>query len=157
MGEDRLRQLIEPWLEAESLELDDLEFVGSGRARVLRILVDAEGGVDVDRLADVSQGLSRVLDQDPSLTDSYQLEVSSPGLERRLRDPRHYIKSVGREIRAKVETPEGTRTLSGILVGADYDGILLEVEGTEMNLGYEDIVTARTVFRWEPSPKPGKK
>lgn len=71
--------LVEPYLAAERLELDDLELSGRGRGRVVRIIVDGED-VGVDRLAELSRGLSRLLDDEPGLQDSYRLEVSSPGL-----------------------------------------------------------------------------
>ncbi|MDH4306442.1 MAG: ribosome maturation factor RimP, partial [Acidimicrobiia bacterium] len=93
---EAIRELIEPWLAAEDVELDDLELAGSERAQIVRILVDAEGGVDIDRIADLSLGISALLDAETDLPGPYQLEVSSPGLERKLKTPRHFQKSVGR-------------------------------------------------------------
>ena len=71
--------VVEPYLAAERLELDDLELSGQGRGRILRVTVDGDD-VDVDRLANLSRGLSRLLDNETDLQDQYQLEVSSPGL-----------------------------------------------------------------------------
>ncbi len=148
-----LWKAIERHLAAERLELDDLELTGRGKGRTLRVVVDAEGGIDIDRLAAVSQDLSRLLDVEGDIEGPYRLEVTSPGLERRLRRPRHYEKSVGREV--VVKRP-GAETLRGVLVEADETGIAVEVDGEVRRVGYEEIESARTVFRWQRAPKPGK-
>lgn len=154
---DTLWALIEPWLAAERLELDDLEVVGSGRGRTVRVYVDAEGGVDVDRLAELSEGISRLLDTETDLDGPYRLELSSPGLERALRRPAHYRKSVGREVSVKVRRGDTTGVVKGVVVSADDDGCTLDTEDGERRIAYGDVVAARTVFRWERAPKPGKK
>lgn len=145
-----------PYLAAEGLELDDVELVGSGGARILRIVVDAEGGVDLDRLADASDGLSRLLDAETDLDGPYRLEVSSPGLERKLRTPAHFRKSVGREVVVKAAGDGPVRTVRGHLTEAGDDSFAVEEDGETHRLRYEDVTSARTVFRWERAPKPGK-
>jgi ribosome maturation factor RimP len=116
--------------------------------------VDGEE-VTTDRLASLSRGLSRLLDNETDLEDQYQLEVSSPGLERKLRRPSHYQKSVGREVVAKVSTGEAKATLRGVLADADEQSFTVEAEGGQEVVSYEDVITAKTVFRWEKAPKPG--
>lgn len=146
--------LVEPYLAAERLELDDLELTGQGRGRVLRVTVDGSG-VDIERLASVSRGLSRLLDHESDIEGEYQLEVSSPGLERKLKSPRHYIKSIGREVAAKVDRDGVTETLRGLIADADDQGFTIEGEHGEAVVGYEQVVSARTIFRLEKAPKPG--
>ena len=146
--------LVEPYLAAEHLELDDLELSGSGKGRLLRVVVDGEG-TNVDRLADVSRGISRLLGDESDLDDSYQLEVTSPGLERKLRLPSHFIKSVGREAKLKVNQGEKNRTLRGVISDADDETFTVDVEDESLVVSYQDVLTARTVFRWEKAPKPG--
>ena len=146
--------VVEPYLAEERLELDDLELTGQGRGRILRVTVDGEG-VDVDRLADLSRGLSRLLDHETDMQDSYQLEVSSPGLERKLRRPSHFQKSVGREVKAKVSLGERNATLHGVITGAGEEAFTLEGDEGAKTFNYEDVITAKTVFRWEKAPKPG--
>lgn len=146
--------VVEPYLAAERLELDDLELSGRGRGRVLRVTVDGKG-VDVDRLAELSRGLARLLDDESSLQDSYQLEVSSPGLERKLRRPAHYVKSVGREIVVKAAAIDAKTTYRGTLTTADDSTFTVEAEDGPATVPYEDVVSAKTVFRWEKAPKPG--
>lgn len=146
--------LVEPYLAAERLELDDLELSGRGRGRVLRVTIDGEG-VDLDRLAEVSRGLSRLLDDEPELQDRYQLEVSSPGLERKLRRPSQFMKSVGREVVVRTASSHENATYRGVLADASDNSFTIEAERSTITLPYEDLVSARTVFRWEKAPKPG--
>lgn len=154
---DDLSRLIGPWLEAEGLELDDLELVGSGRGHTLRVLVDAEGGIDLDHLADVSEGISRLLDAGSDLEGPYRLEVSSPGLERKLRRPRHFQKSVGREVVVKALVGGERSTVRGSLAEADDDGFRVDTGSETVHFSYSEVTSARTVFRWQAGPKPGKR
>ena len=78
--------VVEPYLAAERLELDDVELLGRGPGTLLRVVVDGED-VNIDRLADVSRGLSRLLDNETELVEAYRLEVTSPGLERAAPSP----------------------------------------------------------------------
>ena len=153
---ERLSAVVGPYLEAEGLELDTLELLGHRGARLLRVVVDAEGGIDLDRLAETSRRLSRLLDAESDLEDPYRLEVSSPGLERRLRTSRHFEKAVGREVVMKVRTEGRTISLRGLLASADEEGCELSVEGEVRSFLYGAILSARTVYRWGASPKPGK-
>ena len=146
--------LVEPYLAAERVELDDLELTGQGKGRILRVTVDGEE-VTTDRLASLSRGLSRLLDNKTDLEDQYQLEVSSPGLERKLRRPSHYRKSVGREVVAKVSAGESKTTIRGVLADADERSFTVDADGGQNVVSYKDVITAKTVFRWEKAPKPG--
>ena len=147
--------VVEPYLAAERLELDDLELSGHGRGRVLRVTVDGDD-LDVDRLAELSRGLSRLLDDEPTLQDRYRLEVSSPGLERKLRRPTHYHKSLGREVVVKISEGAGKTTYRGTLTEADDSRFTVDADQGTVTLPYEDVVSAKTVFRWEKAPKPGQ-
>jgi ribosome maturation factor RimP len=146
--------VVEPYLAAERLELDDLELLGRGPGTVLRVVVDGEN-VNVDRLADVSRGLSRLLDNETALNDAYRLEVTSPGLERSLRLPTHFAKSKGREVVIKIAEGDQKATLRGILIEAGESSFTVETDDERTVVDYEDVLTAKTVFRWEKAPKPG--
>jgi ribosome maturation factor RimP len=155
---DRLWSMLQPYLAAEGLELDDLEVLGHGRGRVLRVTVDTEEGVDLDRIAEASQGLSRVLDQEEAIPGPYTLEVTSPGLERKLRRPEHYRKALGREVVVKTTREvEGARVHRGVLDEAGGIGFVVRVNGSRRHLVFDEVASARTVFRWETPSKPGKK
>ncbi len=182
---DRLWKVIEPYLAAEHVELDDIEVLGTAGASILRVTVDVaptdgsdavdgDETVGVDRIARISRGISRLLDEHDPIDGSYTLEVSSPGLERKLRRPRHYEKAIGREVRVKSRAPyNGNRVHRGVLTAADEDGFTVVVpitegggdgtagvdggdEGDERTFSYEDVASARTVFVWEKS-KPGNR
>ncbi len=155
-NEQELRALLEPWLGAEGLELDDLEFVGAGRSRSLRVTIDGDE-LDLDRISDVSQGLSRILDSDADIEGSYQLEVTSPGLERKLRVPAHFAKSVGRETKVKIRRDEVTTSITGVIESATDESFVIATDGGTESIAYSDLVSAKTLFRWEKNPKPGKK
>lgn len=155
---DRLWKSLQPYLEAEGVELDDLDVRGRGNGRIVRITVDAPEGIGVDRIAQLSRGMSRLLDEEDSVTGSYTLEVSSPGLERRLRRPSHFQKAVGRELDVRTaDEIDGALRHRGTLEGIDDEALRLTVEGDKRTIPMQAITQARTVFRWEKSPKPGAK
>jgi ribosome maturation factor RimP len=155
---DRLWAVIDPYVAAEGIELDDLEIVGKDPGVVVRVTLDADGGVGIDRLAEISRRLSRLLDEEDPIAGSYTLEVSSPGLERKLRRQRHFEKSLGREVKVK-SGPEidGSHSHKGVLVEANDDGFVVEIDGERRMIAYGDVVSARTVFAWEKAVKPGKR
>lgn len=141
--------LVGPVVEASGLEVWDVAFRGEGSRSVLRVTVDRDGGVDLDTIAEVSERLSRRLDLEDFGPKGYQLEVSSPGLERPLRTPRHYERSVGERVKVKTAVPvEGRNVLEGALVSADAEAIVVASEGGELRVPYADIASARTVFEW---------
>jgi ribosome maturation factor RimP len=153
---DRLWATLERYVSAEGIELDDVEVLGRGPARLVRVTVDAGDGLDVERIAEVSRGVSRLLDAEDTLDGSYTLEVSSPGLERRLRRPDHYRKSIGREVILKtVEPIGGASSHRGILCDVTDSAAVVTVDGVDRTIPFAVVAKARTVFRWEPKPKPG--
>ena len=154
---DHLWDLTETYLVAEHLELDDLEVVGKGRARTVKVVVDGER-LDLDLLTEVSRGLSRLYDSQTDMDEPYQLEVTSPGLERALKRPAHFTKSIGRTVKLKGRDAAGAvHTHDGTLTSADDEGVTITAEdGTEHRYPHESVISARTLFRWEATPKPGK-
>ncbi|CAN5505921.1 ribosome maturation factor RimP [soil metagenome] len=152
----RLWGVIEPYLAAEGVELDDLEVVGRGGASLVRVTVDADGPVDVDTIARLARGVSRLLDEEDPVPGTYTLEVSSPGLERTLRRPRHFEKAVGRQVRLRMTQPDdGVQHINGVLVETSPTGFTVETEAGPVTVAYDEVASARTVFVWETAPKPG--
>ena len=148
---------LEPYLGAEGIELDDLEIAGAGPGKILRVTVDAPGGIDVDRVASLARGIAPLLDDHDAVQGGYTLEVTTPGLERKLRRPRHFAKSIGREVVAKTHAPvAGARAHRGELETADDTGFVLRTEEGPRRIEYDHLASARTVFRWEPAAKPGR-
>ena len=155
---ERLWETLEPYLEAEGVELDDLDVRGRGNGRLVRVTVDAPGGIGVERIAELSRGVSRLLDEADPVTGAYTLEVSSPGLERSLKRPSHFVKAVGREIDVKTTAAiEGAQRHRGVLEQVDDGTLSLIVDGAPRSIPMGSVAQAKTVFRWEKSPKPGGK
>lgn len=153
--QERLWDRIDPYLSAEGIELDDIEVLGGGQ--IVRVTVDAQDSLGVDMIADLSRGISRLLDEEDPIKGSYSLEVSSPGLERKLRRPRHYDKSMGKDIKVKTHAEiDGARNHRGSLVASDTTGFTIEVDGSARNIAYDDVASARTVFVWEKGASPLK-
>ena len=147
--------LVEPYLAAEGVELDDVELHGGGK--LLRVVVEADEPLELDRIASLSRGIGRLIEEEDPFPGPYTLEVTSPGLERKLRRPAQFEKAVGREVAVKTYAPIGDdKHHKGRLVSADEDGIAVSVDGTERSMAYGDVATARTVFVWEKGEKPGK-
>jgi len=154
-----IRSLVEPALTSAGLELWDVE-IGRG---IVSIRVDRPGGgVDLDSLAALTNRvLSPLLDGHPDLVPAgqYQLEVSSPGVERTLRTVEQYRRYVGSEIAVKTSLPiAGGRRHQGRLVAVDEQSIRLapaEAPTDVLEVRHDQIDRARTVFVWGPSPAPG--
>jgi ribosome maturation factor RimP len=157
-GDGRLWEVLEPFLVAEGVELDDVELLGRGAGRILRVTVDADGGIGVDRIADLARGMSRALDDESAVDGPYTLEVTSPGLERALRRPAQYAKSVGREVVVKTRAPiDGAQSHRGILNEVEEGTVGVRVDGHDRRIPLAEVTQARTVFRWEKPSKPGKR
>ncbi len=149
---DRVRDLVTPIIDAESVEIYDIEH----NAGALRIFVDHPDGVSIDVIKRISRSISHLLDETDPIPGRYTLEVSSPGLERSLRTQVHFEKALGSIVKLKTRPDaEGDRRLEGELTAVDDDGVEVTVAGVVRRVAYGDISKARTVFEWGPTPKPG--
>jgi ribosome maturation factor RimP len=149
--EQEVEALVRPVVEAGGLEVWEVTFGREDGGRILRVMVDREGGVDLDTISELSRRISRRLDLERFGQDRpYDLEVGSPGLERRLREPRHFERSVGQQVKVKtVEPVDGSRVHQGALVSADAEAIVIASDGGELRVPYGGIASARTVFEWK--------
>ncbi len=122
----RVWELSEPLAKELGLSLWDVQFVKEGADWFLRVFIDKEEGVTIDDCVDMTHALSPVLDKEDPISQEYLLEVSSPGLERKLTRPEHFQAYVGRLVRARLIRPleTGERELTGVLLGVDEDGRL---------------------------------
>jgi ribosome maturation factor RimP len=146
--------LIRPVIEGSGLELVDVAFRRESGRRVLRVVVDRDGGVDVDTIAEIAEKVSRRLDVEGFAPGPYALEVSSPGIERSLKLPRDFERRVGDNVKVKTTTPvEGRTNITGELVSADDDGIVVAAAGGELRVRHTDIASARTVVDWDAELK----
>jgi ribosome maturation factor RimP len=145
-----MEALVRPVVESVGLELWEVTYRKERGRMILRVAVDRDGGVDLDTIAQTSERLSRRLDLEGFAgTTPYSLEVGSPGLERALKEPRHYRRSVGMQVRVKTLEPlEGRTVIEGALVSADAEAIVIASDGEELRVSYADVASARTVFEW---------
>jgi ribosome maturation factor RimP len=155
---DTIAQALAPALAEQALDLYDVEVTGTGRARILRVMVDREGGVDLEAIATATRAVSPLLDAAPLdavIAGPYALEVSSPGLERPLRTPAHYAGAVGETISVKHRAGDdhAATRVRGVITAADDEGFDLAVDdGTSERIAYDDVTQARTVFEWAKEP-----
>ncbi|POX40169.1 ribosome maturation factor RimP [Streptomyces sp. Ru72] len=144
---ERLRELLEPLVTSQGLDLEEIAVDSVGRKRVLRVVVDSDTGADLDKIADVSRALSAKLDETDAMGEGeYTLEVGTPGAERLLKEHRHYLRALGRLVRFQLA--EGGELVARIQQ-VDDDGVDLEVPGvkgrkaTTRRLAFPDIARAR--------------
>jgi ribosome maturation factor RimP len=134
VDEGRIADVIQPVVAAAGLDLESVRVSAAGRRRLLRVVVDSDRGVSLDDAAAISRQLSAALDTVAVMGDfPYTLEVSSPGVDRPLTDPRHWRRAVGRLVQVTVAD---AGPISGRVVAADSDEVTLEVEGTRRRFGY---------------------
>jgi ribosome maturation factor RimP len=146
--------LVAPVVEASGLELVEVTFRREAGRKVLRVVVDREGGVDIDTISATAEQVSRRLDLEGFAPGPYALEVSSPGIERPLRRPVEFRRRVGDRVKVRTVTPiEGARNHAGALVSADAEAIVIATDGGELRVPYEEIASARTVADWEAELK----
>jgi ribosome maturation factor RimP len=144
-----LEGLLRPVLDADGIELVEVGLIREHGRRVLRVTVDREGGVDLDAIALASERVSRRLDLAGFNPGPYSLEVSSPGLERPLRELRDFARNVGERAKVKTAAPiDGAMTLSGTILEAQDGRVTMQTDGGVIELALEDIVSARTVLEW---------
>ncbi|MGY0491405.1 ribosome maturation factor RimP [Streptomyces sp. WG-D5] len=154
---ERLRELLEPLVTSQGLELEEIEVASVGRKRVLRVVVDSDEGADLDAIADVSRALSAKLDETDAMGEGeYELEVGTPGAERPLKEHRHYLRAVERLV--KFQLKDDSELVARILK-VDDDGLDLEVPGvkgrkaTTRRLDFADIAKARVQVEFNRKSK----
>ena len=137
ISDKQLAGLIEPVIAGVGMDLESVRMSVAGKRRLLRIVVDSDHGVSLDDAADVSREISAALDEANALGDvPYTLEVSSPGVDRPLTEPRHWRRAAGRLVKVKVE---GEGAVEGRVRSADADGVTLDLAGGERRLGYGEL------------------
>ena len=142
-SEGPLEELLAPVVARSGLELDSVTRSRSDAMPLLRVIVDAPiggDGVDSDTLADVSRAVSKALDAADPIDGEYLLEVSTPGAERELTKVGHWLRQVGRLVRIKLRAGG---YVSGRVVSADETGAVIDVDGEETAVAYQDMRKAR--------------
>jgi ribosome maturation factor RimP len=130
-------------------ELVDVEFLTDRGRKVLRIYVDAEGGITLDECVEVSREIGTLIDLEDMVPDQYVLEVSSPGLDRPLKKEKDFAAAVGRRVKVKMKKPVGRRrNFTGILESFENSVIILQVDNRNVSLPLKEVERARVVYEF---------
>lgn len=133
-----LMRLLEPVVAGAGFDLEDVIVTPAGRRRQVRVIVDSDGGVNLDDVAEVSHDISAALDGSDAMgSGPYVLEVTSPGVDRPLTQPRHWRRATGRLVRATLT--EGGE-ITGRVTAADDTAVVLGGDDGERRLGYDELV-----------------
>jgi ribosome maturation factor RimP len=142
LSQTQLRAVVEPVVVAAGYDLEELTVSQAGRRSVVRIVVDRDGGVDLDAVAEVSRAVSAALDEAESIGSSpYVLEVTSPGVDRPLTEPRHWHRNVGRMVNAGHVT--------GRIREVTDDGVVIDDNGEVETISFADLPAGRIVVEFK--------
>jgi len=140
----KIAQEIKPLLEQDGIELVYVEYIQQRRQPTLRVFIDKEGGVTVNDCQRISEIVSPVLDATSLFTSRYLLEVSSPGFDRPLTKEKDFVRFAGQPVRVKTHAPVGgQKVVSGTLRGLRGAAIVVEVDGSEVEIPVADVAVAR--------------
>jgi ribosome maturation factor RimP len=142
---ERVWEIAEPIVVQEGLEIVDVEFRRESRGMVLRLYLDQAGGgaVSLEELTRVSRQVGDLFDVHDAVPGTYTLEVSSPGINRRLRRPDHFRRYLGKKVRVRTVAPrEGRRVFVGTLEAVDADGVRVTVPEGSQFIGFADVAQA---------------
>lgn len=140
---EEVRQVVEPILESQGMELVDLEYRRESQGWVLRLYIDREGGISVNDCAEASGEVGAVLEVRDLIPNPYVLEISSPGLSRPLKKREHFEKYRNRLVKIRTFEPvEGRRNFKGTLLGLEGESVRLEVEGEIYEIPFQNIAKA---------------
>jgi len=146
MTGDELAKLLEPAVERLGYELSDLEVKLGGKNGVVRVFIDRPDGIGLEDCEAVSRAVSALLDVEDPLPGHYNLEVSSPGMDRKLTKMAHFQRFTGETVKVQMRFPiEGRRRFRGRLLSTDDENIVIDVDGESHTLPMATIDTARLV------------
>jgi ribosome maturation factor RimP len=143
---EQLRVLLQPVVESMGFIFWGLEYLAQGKQNILRVYIDHEDGINVDQCARVSRQISAVMDVEDPIRSEYNLEVSSPGMDRLLFTLQQYLDYTGALVQLRLRVPyEGRRKFQGVLKGVEGEDIVLHVEDHEYLLPIDSIEKAQVI------------
>ena len=150
MSVRKLNELLQPLVEDLGYEFVGLEYNSNPKHSVLRIYIDHEAGVGIEDCEIVSRETAALLDVKDPIRSHYNLEVSSPGLDRPLFTPSHYREFIGEKAQVTLFAPQdGRRKFSGPILAADETTVTIDQDGTEVALNFDNIVKAKLIPDYE--------
>jgi len=153
---ESLRELIEPTILSEGMELIDIEYFRESRGWVLRIYIDKEGGVNLNHCSRISEQIGDIIEVKDLIPHRYTLEVSSPGLNRPLKKEKDFTTYVGKTIKVKTFKPiEQKRNFQGKLLGYKEGKVMMSTDNLEIHIPFSLISKANIQYQF-PDPKKKK-
>ncbi len=147
---DKLREMLEPAVNAVGMQLWGIEYMPQGRHSILRLYIDSPDGVTVEDCAAVSHQVSGVLDVEDPIKGEYNLEVSSPGLDRPLFEYEQYEPYIGCDVRVRLKVAvSGKRNFTGKLIGAENGSLRFSVADQEVSVAFTQIDKANLVPKYD--------
>lgn len=147
--EQKLTELLRPAVEETGKQLLGIEYISAGNNSVLRLFIDHENGINVDDCAEVSRQVGAVLDVEDPISSEYNLEVSSPGVDRPLFELAHFQEVIGETINVKLSMPlNGRRKFKGPLMGIENDTLIVEVDSIDYELVISNVDKANLVAKF---------
>ena len=141
-----LWELFEPVVTGMGYDLIEIEHFPNPKHGVLRLYIDKEGGVTIDDCSDVSQQISALIDVEDPVKGQFNLEISSPGMDRPLRRLKDFKRFTGSKVKLKTNVPfDGQRNFTGQLLGADEDYVVIETDTEEVSIPMSAVDKARIV------------
>ncbi len=147
--EQKLTDMLRPAVQETGKELLGVEFISAGNNSVLRLFIDHENGIDVDDCAEVSRQVGAILDVEDPISSEYNLEVSSPGVDKPLFELSHFQQVIGEIVNVKLSMPlNGRRKFKGLLTAIENDALIVEVDSIDYELVINNIDKANLVARF---------
>ena len=162
MSKGRVTELLRPLVEELGFEFVGLEYSSNPKNALLRLYIDKPEGIDIEDCSQVSREVAALLDVEDPISGHYNLEVSSPGLDRPLFTPEHFVQFAGEEARVNLFVPaDGRRKYRGQIVGVADGQLQMIVDGAEVALDMSNISKANLVPDYdrllaESDQKPGR-
>jgi ribosome maturation factor RimP len=145
--EKRTEELVMPILDSGGYMLWDVEYVKEGQDMYLRVYADKEGGININDCVDISRSLETKLDEEDFIKDAYILEVSSPGLTRKLKKERDYLRSIGKRVDVKLyKALDGLKEFEAELKSFDEGVFVFALEDKDITINEKDISSLRLAF-----------
>ena len=163
---EKVEKIAQEIVEREGCILYDLEHTGTGKGRILRIFIDKESGVGIEDCSNISKGINLRLDVEDIVPGSeYNLEVSTPGLDRQLKQKWHFQKVVGKKIAVQLSKSLGTisavedkgliamKKFEDVLVAADEENLFFEIRKNKVKIPFSAVEKAKLVFEYKVNSK----
>lgn len=147
---DEIRRLVEGIVEGEGYEFVDLELKGAGKHRVLRVFIDRDGGISHGDCERISEQVGTVLDVEDPIPSAYTLEVSSPGLDRKLVKPRDFVRFEGHRVKVRTKRAvDDRKVFEGQLAGFEDSTIRVDTRRGVVGIDLGNVHEARLAVDWK--------